>query len=132
MPQYNKEEMIKLSLKAIEDNNLVFVHELCYYLPFTRTTFYNKELDKVDKIKEALNKNKVDIKKGLRNKWYISDNATTQLALYRLLATKEEHDKLNNTMIIKEEESKEAKEIKENMSPDQASQIYSEQMKNDK
>jgi hypothetical protein len=35
------------------------------------------------------------MKNGLRKKWYDNNNATTQIALYRLLATKEENEALS-------------------------------------
>jgi hypothetical protein len=42
-----------------------------------------------------LEKNKIDIKIKMRQRWEKTDNPTTQLALYRLLCTSDEHRKLN-------------------------------------
>lgn len=36
------------------------------------------------------------MKVGLRRKWYESDNPTTQIALYKLLATDEENIKISS------------------------------------
>lgn len=65
----------------------------------SRATFYNHGLDKLDTIKDALEQNRINVKKGLRKKWYESDNATTQIALYRLTSTDEELSKLNSQKV---------------------------------
>ncbi len=82
----------------IVDKDLLFVDDIIALLPISKPTFYRYfplDSPEMDKIKELLNENKVNIKSGLREKWYNSDNATTQLALYKLCSTTEEHRKLN-------------------------------------
>ena len=66
------------------------------YLPCSKQTFYDHHLDKVDAIKAAIEKNRTDLKIGLRKKWYESDNATTQIALYKLIGTDDESDRINS------------------------------------
>lgn len=133
MPHYGKEELIEMAVKVIQVNDLVFIDEIQYYVPYCRSTFYDHNLDKLDEIREALGKNKVKKKKKLREKWENDINPTTQLALYRLLSNEYEHAKLNNTTIIKSdnEDDLKKKEIEKEMSADEASQIYSENMKKD-
>lgn len=95
---YDTEELEKLSLEAIEKNNLVTVSEVFAYLPIqSRATFYNHGLDKLDTIKEALTNNKINIKVDLRKKWYDSDNATLQLALMKLVSEDEDRRKLSQS-----------------------------------
>ena len=91
---HKKEDMIKLSLDAIEDNNLVFVTEIFAFVPFSQATFYNHKLEGLESIKKALDDNRVKTKSQMRKKWLESTNATLQIALYKLLATPEEYDRL--------------------------------------
>jgi hypothetical protein len=91
---HNKEELIEQSLKAIEDNKLFFISDLIAFLPCSRATFYNLELDKIDIIKEAIENNKILIKVSMRKKWFTSDNPVLQMGLMKLICTKEEFDKL--------------------------------------
>jgi len=91
---YKKADMIKQSLKAIKENELVFVEEIITFVPFNRATFYNHGLDKLDTIKKALADNRIKIKAGLRKDWRISKYPVLQIALYRLLATENEYDRL--------------------------------------
>ena len=89
-PLYNPAELEQQALNAIETNGLVFVDEVCHYLPCARSTFYELQLDKSDRLKNALLKNRVEKKGAMRNKWEKSENATLQMGLYKLLATPEE------------------------------------------
>ena len=91
---YKTTDLIKKSLAAIEQRKLIFYDEIASYLPCSRATFYNHKLDKLDDIKDALEKNRDEIKSALRAKWYKSDNATLQIALMRLVCTDEERRKL--------------------------------------
>ena len=94
---YKKADLEKQALKAISSKKLVFIDEVANCLPCSRSTFYAKNLDKSDTLKEALEKNKLDQKGKLRRKWLAGDNATAQIALYRLLATDDEADRLNTS-----------------------------------
>jgi hypothetical protein len=106
---YNKEELIKTALDAINKNKLFFIDDVVSYLPCSRATFYNLEMDKLDDIKEALTKVKTEIKVSMRSKWYKSDNATLQMGLMKLIATPDElkqlsmqHVESNNVHNVKE------------------------------
>lgn len=99
---YDKKKIFNKSKKVIVDENLIFIEEIIKYLPCQKTTFYQMfpiGTDEMNELKEMLNHNKENIKKGLREKWYENDNATTQLALYRLTSTPEEHRLLNQSYI---------------------------------
>jgi len=48
-------------------------------------------------IKEAIKKNRVKTKNSLKAKWYRSDNATLQVALYKLISDDDERKKLSQT-----------------------------------
>jgi len=93
---YKTNDIEKKSIAAIKKNELVFIDEVPYAIGISKGTFYNHNLHELDSIKEALNENRITIKKGLRDKWYKSDNATVQIALYKLIGTDEESDKINS------------------------------------
>ena len=92
---FDKNELLALALEAIEKHQLVFVDEVCTFLPCSRATFYNHELDKLDTIKDALNNVRTSMKSQLRNKWRESENATLQIGLMKLIASDEERKRLS-------------------------------------
>ena len=47
--------------------------------------------------KEIIENNKINQKRQLRKKWFDNDNATLQLALYKLIATNDERERLNTS-----------------------------------
>lgn len=96
---YDKDELIQMSLDAIEKHQLVFIDEVVTFLPCARATFYNHELDKLDVIKDALNNVRTNVKTQLRNKWRDSDNAALQIGLMKLMATDEERKRLSTSFM---------------------------------
>lgn len=95
--QEEKDKLFEQALQIAKDKRLIFIDEIVAYLPISRETFYTYwplGSDNLDKIKRVINDNKIDIKQGLREKWYESDNATLQMALYKLTAREEERKKL--------------------------------------
>lgn len=91
---YDNDKLIKTALSAIEKHRLVFIDELINYLPCALSTFYAKELEKTESIKEALYKNKITKKSKIRNKWEDGDNFMGQMAFYKLVADDNELDRL--------------------------------------
>lgn len=95
--QEEKDKLFEQALQIAKDKRLIFIDEIVAYLPISRETFYTYwplGSDNLDKIKRVINDNKIEIKQGLREKWYESDNATLQMALYKLTAREEERKKL--------------------------------------
>ena len=90
----------KLKAKAIEvinKNKLIFVEDICAMCGVSKPTFYDRfpvESDDFNELSKMLEENKISLKVGLRKKWFESDNATTQMALYKLCSTEVEHKKL--------------------------------------
>ncbi len=96
----SKVEEYKLELlNVINEKKIAFLDHAFAFTSFSRSTAYNYGLDKLDSIKDALRKNRVKAKAYMLNKWIKSDNATLQLAAYRLCADTEEHQKLNQQYI---------------------------------
>jgi hypothetical protein len=94
---YETNEMIEQSLEAIKKYNLLFITDLFAYVAFSKATFYNHQLEQLDEIKRALEKNRVDMKVSMRQKWYESDNATLQIGLMKLISDDDEAHRLNGT-----------------------------------
>lgn len=91
----------QILVKLIEEGHLVFLDDCVSECGFGRTTFNQYKFNEQVNITEALVKQKTIMKKGLRAKMFNSDNPSGWIALYRLLATKEELDALsqNKNMI---------------------------------
>lgn len=106
---YSTEELEELALEAIKREGLVFIDEIDHYLPCERSTIYTRGLNKSNKIRKALFKNKVTKKKGLRDRWYERESTpVTEIALYRLLATNEERASLaQKEYIVKDQDNSE-------------------------
>jgi len=92
---YQKENMIKQCLEVIEKYNLIWITEISAFVPFTERTFYRYKCQECQDIKKALEDNRITTKVSLRKIWYHSGNPTLQLALYKLLATNEEFERIN-------------------------------------
>ena len=103
---YKTEELEKKSLEAIDKHKLFFIEDVVAFLPCTKTTFYEHKLHESNAIKEALEKNKVEIKTSMRSKWYKSNAPALQMALMKLIATPEELRKLSMTHTAVEEVEK--------------------------
>jgi hypothetical protein len=91
---YKKEDMIKQCLEVIKKNNLTRINYIFSYVPFSRSLFYQYNLDKLDSIKNAIQKRRVHTKVDLINSWIKSKSAALQIAAYRLLADEEEFERL--------------------------------------
>ena len=107
---YDTKILKKKAIEAIEKNKLIFVEDICAYIGISKPTFYTHfpvELDDFNELSEMLEKNKIALKVGMRKKWFDSDNATMQMALYKLCSTDIEHKKLqmNYTDITTDGES---------------------------
>ena len=96
---YKTEELEAKALEVISKNKLVFIHEVASFMGISKVTFYEHNLNELNTIKQAIDLNKETIKAGLRKKWYDSENATVQIALYKLIGTDEEASKINSQKI---------------------------------
>ena len=100
---FEKHELEQIAIEQIRKNKLFFIQDVIAYLPCCSATFYNHELEKLETIKDELQKVKVEIKVSMRNKWYKSDNATLQMGLMKLLSTDQELRKLSMQHNLTEE-----------------------------
>jgi len=94
---HNKKDIEKKALDAITKYKLIWVEEVVHYLPVSKRTFYNYRLHEMQTIKDAIEKNRVDLKVSLRQKWYQSDNATLQMGLMKLIGSEDEAARLSGS-----------------------------------
>ena len=93
--RYSKKKLEEMALKAIKENRLTWHDEVIAFLPVTKGTYYNKNLNELDSIKDAITNNRLEMKAKLKKKWFESDNPTLSIALMKMIANDEEWDKLN-------------------------------------
>lgn len=91
---YKYKKLEKQAVEAIEKYKLFFIDDVVCYLPCCKTTFYHLKLNESDSIKDALTKEKTQLKVSMRRKWYLSNNATLQMGLMKLLSSDKELKKL--------------------------------------
>ena len=99
---YDKDKIFEQAKQAITVNNLYFIGDIVAFIPCAKPTFY--ELfpvgsDELNTLKELLEKNKITTKSDIRKKLWKSDKAAELLALYRLIATNDERQALNQQYI---------------------------------
>jgi len=94
---YDTDELLELSLKAIEENNCLFIDDIIAFLPCSRATFYNHGLDKLDDIKEGIWKNRAAARHKQNQRWAVSGNATLEVSLRKLIGTPEERRTLSQS-----------------------------------
>jgi len=91
---YDIKELEKKAIKAAKDNELFFIDDVVSFLPCSSSTFYSHKLEKSEKLKEIIEQNRVNVKVELRNKFRYSDNATLLMALYKLICSDKERERL--------------------------------------
>ena len=94
---YDTKVLKEKAIEVIKKNKLIFIEDIAAMLGINKTTLYNHfpiDTDDFNELTTLLNENKISLKVSLRKKWFDSDNATTQMALYKLCSTPEEHKML--------------------------------------
>ena len=99
---YDRNKIYQQAEEAIKKNNLFFIEDIVAFLPCDKTTFYRffpTDCNEYNTLKDLLDDNKVKTKSSIRAKLWKSNKASELLALYRLIATPEEHQKLNQSYV---------------------------------
>lgn len=94
---YDTKILKKKAETVIKAHNLIFVEDVCALIGISKSTYYLHfpiGSDDSNDLNNLLEKNKITLKVNLRKKWLESDNATVQMALYKLCSTDVEHKKL--------------------------------------
>lgn len=103
---YDKNKIYEQAKHAIVKHKLFFIDDIIAFLPCSRSTFYEWEMDKSDELKELLHQNRTELKVSMRSKWYTSNAPALQMALMKLIASPEELRKLSMTHTAVEEVEK--------------------------
>jgi len=99
---YDTEILKAKAIETIKKNRLIFVEDVCAMLGIAKSTFYVHFPVGKDDSNELMNliyENRQVLKNSMRKKWFESDNATLQMALYKLCSTPEEHKKLQQNYV---------------------------------
>lgn len=97
---FNKKKIYKQALDLIVSKECLDIAELIVFLPCSKQTFYvffPKDSDELDLFKEMINANKTKACGFMKRKWMNSENATLQVAAYKLMGRVEEVHRLNGT-----------------------------------
>ena len=95
---YDRKKIFEQAKEQAKKNNLFFIEDVVAFIPCDKTTFYRffpPDCNEYNDIKEILDDNKVKTKSSIRAKLFRSEKAAELLALYRLIATPDEHRRLN-------------------------------------
>ena len=99
---YDTQKLFEQAKEAVKSHNLFFIEDIVAFIPCTKPTFYDHfpvDSDEFNALKDLLEQNRIKTKSSIRAKLYKSDKASELLALYRLIATPEEHRRLNQQYI---------------------------------
>lgn len=83
-------ELVNACIEAINNNCILFIHDISAYVELTRTEFCELGLDREQKILDAIENSRSIAKRRLTEKWLKSDSPTLNIALYKLISTPEE------------------------------------------
>lgn len=97
---FTTEEVKNKCLEVIKnDSKVVFLIDVFKMAGFSQDTFYTycpKGTPEWEEVTEALNRNKGDMKKEIRDRLLDMNNPTALICLYKLLGTADERAALNN------------------------------------
>ncbi|MEA3272435.1 MAG: hypothetical protein U9P90_02100 [Patescibacteria group bacterium] len=94
MPQEQYEKLVEECLCAIKTNHIVFKNYIPAFVGVSRSTLHKFGILYDERILTALKDLRILVKLNSIQKWVKSDNATLNIAAFRLMATPEELEKL--------------------------------------
>jgi len=118
-----KQAILQKAIKVAKEKKLYFISDVTAYLPIDYTTFWKWGYNKNNELKEILEDNRIFTKVDLRNRWAESNNATLNIALYKLIASDEERRVLADREIVIESETDIPKDI-DKLTPQQVDEYY--------
>ena len=99
---HDKAKIFEKAKEVIVKHNLFFVEDVVAFLPCSKFYYYDAfpvDSNEYNQLRELLEENKIRTKSSIRAKLFRSEKAAELLALYRLICTSEEHQKLNQQYI---------------------------------
>ena len=114
----NKKEKLKEILVSIEKYNILFIKDIPAVSGIGIASIYrifpigSKAYAEIVK---AIYDNRSKVRMGLLKKWYESDNATVQIALFKMIGTEEQRKKLCSTYVeVKDDTAKDSITLNKN------------------
>jgi hypothetical protein len=93
----DRQKIFEQAKKEIVKRKLFFIEDVVAFLPIAKPTFYDYYpigSNELNELKALLEMNRIEIKTSMRSKWYKSNAPALQMALYKLIATPDEHKAL--------------------------------------
>lgn len=103
--EYTYEELEQDAINAIEEHGLFNYSQLIGFLPCSRSTFYNRELDRSNTIKLALKVSRAKEFSKAFDRIRVNESATAQIAVLKVLGDQDIRDALNGRVeekVVKE------------------------------
>jgi hypothetical protein len=94
---YDKKELEKKALIAIQEHKLMFMEHIIAFLPCSKTTFYDLELNQSDTIKKAVEEMRISKKTKMLSNWIDSETPSLQIAAMKMISEEHEAHRLNGT-----------------------------------
>ena len=94
---YDTNSLEKKALEAIKKHKLMFQEHLIAYLPCSKQTYYDHNLDKSDVIQKAIEENRVSRKVKMLSNWAESNAPALQIACMKMIGSEEEAHRLNGS-----------------------------------
>src|SRR5699024_6490953 len=118
---YDTEKLFSQAKEVIEDNNLIFITDVCDFLGIVADTYYDHfplQSDKYDTLKQMLQENKVGMRVGVRKSLMDSTSASALIAMMKIAGTDEEKKAVSKKYIehSTDKESEVAKVLRESIS----------------
>ena len=94
---YDKKELEKKALAAIDKHKLMFIEHIVAFLPCSKPTFYALELNESNAIKKAVEEMRVSKKTKMLSNWIDSETPSLQIAAMKMISEEHEAHRLNGT-----------------------------------
>lgn len=94
---YDKKELEKKAITAIEKHNLMFIEHIVAFLPCSKSTFYDLKLHESDAIKKSVEEKRVSKKTKMLSNWIDSETPSLQIAAMKMISEEHEAHRLNGT-----------------------------------
>jgi hypothetical protein len=94
---YDKKELEKKALIAIEKHKLMFLEHIIAFLPCSKPTFYDLKLNESNAIKKAVEEMRISKKTKMLSNWIDSETPSLQIAAMKMISEEHEAHRLNGT-----------------------------------
>ena len=111
---FDKEKIFKQAKELIVKHKLFFIEDVVAWLPISKDTYYRFfpiDSDEYDELKQLIEENTIKVKTSIRRKLHSSGKASELIPLYKMIASIEERNRINQTNIDHTTNGKDIKPI---------------------